>query len=91
MDARCLPIAAHKEDTWVSCAYDISQSGISLVVNRRFEVGTVLELWLAGTTDGAPRHLFVRVMRQQARSSRRWLLGCKFASPLTEEELKALL
>jgi serine/threonine protein kinase len=90
LNGRCLPLAAHKEDAWTSYVFDISLSGIGLLVNRRFEVGTVLELSLPGQTEGAPCHLLVRVMRQQARSSRKWLIGCKFASPLSEDELAAL-
>jgi serine/threonine protein kinase len=91
LDSRCLPVAAHKEDTWAAAVNDISLSGMGLIVNRRFEVGTVLEVWLPAPREGGPRHLFVRVMRQQARAARKWLIGCRFAAPLSEEELKALL
>ncbi len=91
LDSRCLPVAGHKENVWTASVCDISQSGIGLIVNRRFEVGTVLELWLPDQIEEAPHHLLVRVMRHEARSSRKWMLGCRFASLLSEEELKALL
>jgi serine/threonine protein kinase len=91
LDSRCLPVAGHKEDVWVSSICDVSLTGIGLLVNRRFEVGTVLEIKFQNLGEEAPLRLFVRVMRQQARAARKWLLGCKFASPLSDEELKALL
>jgi serine/threonine protein kinase len=90
MASRCLPVAAHEEDAWPTRIHDVSRSGIGLIVTRRFEVGTVLELRLPSQAEGAPRHLLVQVMRQQAQSSRKWLIGCKFASLIDEDELKAL-
>jgi hypothetical protein len=88
---RCVPVAGHKEDEWVASIQDISLTGIGLLINRRFEVGTVLQIRVQAQAREAPQHLMVRVVRQQAQSPRKWLLGCSFASPLSEDELKALL
>jgi serine/threonine protein kinase len=91
LESRCLSAAGRKEEEWVSSVCDVSLTGIGLLVNRRFEVGTVMEIKFQNQGEGAPLRLLVRVIRQQARAARKWLLGCKFASPLSEEELSALL
>jgi hypothetical protein len=89
--ARCLSLAGHREDEWRACIRDVSVNGLGLLVNRRFEAGTVLLVHLEGTPDVAPRHLFVRVVHHQALAPRKWLLGCTFPVPLDQEELEALL
>jgi serine/threonine protein kinase len=89
-EGRCLALASHPEDEWPARVCDVSQTGISLVVKRRFEAGTVLCIRLQRPKE-SPRYLLVRVVRQQAQSSRRWLLGCAFAASLTEEEVQALV
>jgi serine/threonine protein kinase len=90
-ESRCAPLASHQEDEWVATVHDISLSGIGLLVNRRFEIGTVLQVRVPDQYRGAPGRLLARVMRQQARSSRKWLIGCQFSSPLSQEELQSLL
>jgi serine/threonine protein kinase len=90
LEGRCLPVAGHKEDEWPGCIRDVSQSGIGLILNRRFEPGTILQLRLPDKTEGRPRYLLARVMRQKALSKRKWLVGAKFATLLTEEELRLL-
>jgi hypothetical protein len=88
-EGRCRPLAGFKDDEWAARITDISRGGIALMVNRRFEIGTVLHIQVP--EKGGPRYLLVRVVRQQARPARKWLLGCKFAAPLSDDEVKALI
>jgi serine/threonine protein kinase len=90
---RCLPVAGHPDDQWTAIINDVSLSGVGLTVNRRFEVGTVMQLQLHDRPKGAPQYLLVRVVRQQqqGKSPRRWVLGCVFAAPIDKEELEVLL
>jgi serine/threonine protein kinase len=88
LDGHCQPLCAFKEDRWTTRVVDVSRKSVGLVVNRRFEAGTVLVVY--PRTQGYPPFM-VRVTRQQARPSRTWLLGCQFARLLTEEELQYLV
>jgi serine/threonine protein kinase len=85
----CQAVASHKEDEWKAWVHDISVNGVALVVSRRFEVGAVLVVWLQEHERETPRRLLVRVVRHQPQSRRKWLLGCIFARPLSEEEMRA--
>jgi serine/threonine protein kinase len=90
--ARCLPLTPFKEDEWKARVFDVSRSGLSITVNRRFEVGTVLLVALPGRSDhDGPKRLVVKVVRHQTQTPRTWLLGCVFPQLISEEELQALL
>lgn len=92
-DSRCMPLAAYKGDEWKARVKDVSTQGMSLLVNRRFEVGTVLTVLLPEQpmVGDRPQRLIVRVIRQQSESPRRWLLACAFARPLSDDEVRALV
>jgi serine/threonine protein kinase len=88
VEGQCQPLACFKEDRWATRIVNVSRKSIGLVVNRRFEVGTVLVVY--PLQDEYPPFL-VRVARLQARPHRKWLLGCVFPSLLSDEELKGVL
>lgn len=85
----CLPLHG-AEVRWAAQVRDISAGGLSLLVNRRFEPGTVLLLEFPGDHANRPGRLLVRVVRLEQLSKRKWALGCKFGRGLGEEEVKAL-
>jgi hypothetical protein len=69
---------------------DISAAGIGLLLNRRIRPGTVLEVELPIPAKGFSRPIQARVMHASVHSGGGWLVGCTFARPLTEDELRAL-
>jgi serine/threonine protein kinase len=74
------------EEPWASKVIDISQTGVCLELNRRFERGVLLTILLEpGPT--AQRSVVARVtwVKQLAPSS--WKTGCRFAMPLSEAEM----
>lgn len=75
---------------WAACILDISQGGIRLIVARRFEPRTILNIEIDGAVEEAPTLLMARVVHVTAESGR-WNLGCRFARELSEKELEALL
>jgi PilZ domain len=87
----CQPLAARSDNDmkWSAIVHDISAGGIGLLLQRRFEprTGLAIELPDAGNTDYT---VFVRVVHARAQPDGRWLLGCQFVSPLSEERLHAL-
>src|SRR5262245_25813021 len=70
---------------------DISASGASLLLDRRFERGTLLIIELT-SSEGDPSHSFVaRVVRVAREPNGRWSLGCTLAQPPSEDDLRSLL
>ncbi len=86
----CLPVGGHREDSWPALVRDVSRGGVGLVLARRFEAGTVLQVWLHAGETATPESLLVRVVNSRHLQPRKWLLGCAFATPLDEDEWKAL-
>lgn len=79
-----------KESKWQGTIRDISSGGIGLVLRRRFERGTGLVIELPGGGD-EPATVLARVVHVKAQPGGAWALGCVFVSPLSDEELNALL
>lgn len=76
---------------WAARILDISGGGIRLLVERRFEIGTILNIEIQAETADAPSSLMVRVMHLSAESAGRWSLGCRFGRELSDKEIQALL
>jgi hypothetical protein len=92
LETSCQPptVWGDKDLKWSARIEDISQSGLSLVLRRRFEPGSGLAIELPATATSPASTVLVRVVRVQQHAGS-WLLGCAFVSRLSEEELKTLL
>jgi hypothetical protein len=85
-------VAAIGDDFCLAKIRNISPEGISLVLGRPMEMGTVLGVDLIDTrTNRFSRTLNVRVCYCVEHPSGEWILGGAFASPLTDEELQYFL
>jgi hypothetical protein len=95
LEAFCEPIAgeiaSEREMSWSAKVHDISAGGLGLILQRRFEHGTTLILELSGKKEIPDRTLFVTVVHVQAHGRNKWLVGCAFANPLADDELRAFL
>jgi PilZ domain len=69
---------------------DISPGGMALILRQRLERGTVLIVELESKA-GRPRRALVHVIHSTQDPDGRWVTGCGFPSPLTEEELRDFL
>lgn len=85
-DAVCHPAAGAA--AMPAHVLDVSPRGVGLLVQRRFEPGTLLVLELAGAAR-RPVSVLARVVRLAARSDGWWLVGCTFFGEVDEEELRA--
>jgi serine/threonine protein kinase len=80
------------EELWPLVVRDVSLGGVGVLLARRFEPGTELVIELGGgQPDVPPRKLQTRVVRVEPEVAGHWLHGCVFVTPLTEDELPALL
>jgi serine/threonine protein kinase len=87
----CRPYAADKKGQWNADVRDVSAGGMALVVSRRFEPGTVLQVKLPGTEGASRREYVVGVVRLQADSPKTWVIGCIFPRRMSDEEVQSLL
>ncbi len=97
VDTRCNrglsihPLQAGPQDTWDGAVKDLSVNGIGLVLNRRFEQGTMLTVDLRSPDGSLNRSLEMRVARVRPASRGCWFHGCVFEQPLSKEDLRKLL
>jgi hypothetical protein len=83
--------ADEAETAWSGRLREISLGGLSFLLNRRFDPGTLLIIELSDKAKGRARAFLVRVVHATLEKETRWIIGCKFVSPLNEEELQTLL
>jgi hypothetical protein len=89
LQVSCRALGAARADSWPARLRDISTGGIGLVLERRFEAGTLLAVDLANTPSGSARTLLSRVMHVRALPEREWLLGLALLREMGEDELRA--
>jgi hypothetical protein len=73
---------------WSARVWDISGGGLGLILDRRFEPGTLLVLQVQGIDADGSRVMLARVVRVAAAAKGRWMLGCAISGELSEEELR---
>ena len=79
-----------KEAGWDACVCDISQGGIRMRLQRRFERGTGLAVELPGDGQRESSVVFVKVVHLRKAENGMWDLGCKFVSELSDDEVRRL-
>jgi hypothetical protein len=88
----CCASAGDDRTRWTARMQDISRGGARVIVDRRFEPGTILNIQVeGGGREELPPVLLVRVVHVKAESGGFWALGCRFARELTEKDLHVLL
>jgi len=85
------PVTLVKSDPWHAIVVAVSTSGISLAIERRVMTGTFFAIELPDPLGGLTRTYAARVIHTEPQGHGYWLLGCAFATELTEEELLALV
>ena len=92
LPAECQPSSAwaDQELKWSASVRDVSLGGVRLRLRRRFEAGAGLVIEIPGCGE-APAKVLARVVHVQGQEDGSWLLGCSFASRLSDDELNALL
>jgi len=76
---------------WPATVLDLSCTGVSLILSRRLERGTMIVVDLEGP-EGAPiKSLQARVVRLQSKGYGQFQVGCQLLEPLTPEEVRVLI
>jgi serine/threonine protein kinase len=88
--ADCRAVVAAGGKRWPAWIIDISKSGLCLHAQRRFEVGSVLEVSFTLQSEGSNVNQVARVRWAKATQDRTWLLGCEFVNAIAEEDLNSI-
>jgi hypothetical protein len=91
LDNSCRPITAPQREAWSATVRDLSTGGMGIVINRRFEPGTLLIVELEDAEHTSSRSLLVRVVRAAQEARDCWFHGCAFTTKMTESELLGLM
>ncbi|MBY0523937.1 MAG: PilZ domain-containing protein [Gemmataceae bacterium] len=87
----CQPIAALEAgNRWPVQAANISEGGVSLMLSRRFEPGTLLAVEFVSDPADTAYMPLARVCRA-SRAGNYWLLGCSWADGLGADDLRTLV
>ena len=90
----CQPASASAntelDSAWLGKVRDISTVGIGLSMRWRFEPGSALIVELAAGPDHVMR-VPVHVIHATPEGNERWIIGCTFDRPLSEQELQTFL
>jgi serine/threonine protein kinase len=82
----CEPLRGPCSELWTGQVVDISQTGLCLKLNRRFERGAMLKVVLEDQPTARTAIACVVWIQQLGPSA--WKLGCRFANPLSEVDLQ---
>jgi len=93
LDGSCQPVGQPATgETWVGKLRDISSTGVKILVNRRFEIGTLLVLELPRPGWDTSRMLLCRVVRVAKEPiDQDWEVGCTLARELSDDEVQSFL
>jgi hypothetical protein len=80
-----------QEEAWSATLFDLSQTGVGVIINRSFPPATVLTVRLQTGSRQFSKTMLVRVKHCSARGNDEWLVGCTFVVKLKESELKELI
>lgn len=78
------------EEACVAEVYNISFTGIALLLRQAVAVGTILAVELHSTIPSFSHQRLVRVTHATEQADGRWVIGGEFATRLKDEELQAL-
>ncbi len=91
LEVACHVPSVDLEVIWPAQVEDISAGGVGLLLSRRFEPGTRLDVELPLSQGVFMRPLQAEVVRVAEHPRGGWLHGCAFPAPLTAPELEAVL
>jgi hypothetical protein len=90
-DTQCQFVSPVVEDFGPVRIQNVSTEGVGMLLTRKVEVGSLLALGVTNTAKGFARTWLVRVVHVTEQAGGSYLVGGTFTTPLTYEELTALV
>ena len=91
MEAACRAVVNFAGKPWPAWITDISKTGLCLHAQRRFEVGSVVEITFTLKEEDQPINKVVRVRWARAAENKSWLLGCELVKDIADDEMDTIL
>jgi CheY-like chemotaxis protein len=93
LDGTCQPVGHPSTgESWLGKLRDISATGVKILINRRFEVGTLLAVELPRPGWEATNMLLCRVVRiTKDPVGHDWEVGCALDRELSDDEVQSYL
>jgi serine/threonine protein kinase len=79
------------EDRWSATVQNLSVTGVGLLLQRRFEPGTVVKVLLESPDGRVRRSLDLHILRVSPAAGGRWATGGTFSQELSKEDLRQLV
>ena len=76
---------------WVGSLKNISPAGLGLMTRQPFDPGTILALEVKTLDECNTLPPEARVVHATPLANGRWLIGCVFRQPMSEDQLRALV
>jgi serine/threonine protein kinase len=89
--ANCRAIVAAAGKRWPGWIIDVSTSGLCLNCQRRFEIGSILEVCLNLGGDDNTITLVGKIRWAAATDKKSWLHGCEFTRPISEDDMNTIV
>lgn len=90
LEVACAPTEEDPEILWPARVVNVSQGGVGLLLSRRFEPDTLLQVEVQIPQKGFSRPMIVQVKHVTGHNYGGWLMGCSFTQPLDEDEVRQL-
>jgi len=90
LQVTCGPADEDPEILWPAKVVNVSQGGVGLLLSRRFQPDTILQVEVQIPNKGFSRPLLVQVKHVTGHEHGGWLVGCQFTQPLEEDEVRQL-
>jgi PilZ domain-containing protein len=87
----CRVYGSKDQAVYPALSQDVSVQGIGLILSSCLNRGLILEVKPQSARWETIRSVLARVRSATALPDGRWLIGCSFVRPLTEEELASWL
>jgi hypothetical protein len=91
LEVSCQPALTGTQAEWTVRVGNVSAEGILLLVYRRFEPKTLLQIGWQSPGEDTPHTLLVRVIHVIPQRDGGWGMGCAFGRRLCGDELQAFL
>ncbi len=88
VEITCQPTSRDRPDHWPARARNVSRGGVCLRVPRAFHLGELLSVTLPSRENESTAEVLACVVRCDEIAPGAWEVGCTFATPLSEGDLR---
>lgn len=90
IEASCRNTGNPHNSRWDVTILDFSSTGLCVRGQRRFEVGSFLEITFARKLGGSLTNQLVRVRWLKSSEANTWVFGCEFVNPMPADDLNSI-